>query len=229
MSLLDIDTSELYHIFNHDAFSHFVERRLKDAFGETEPQHVVESPHSVVTVSWSPDVETSTQGSHYFEEELVFDDEQEQRSITESEEGKPKKKKPRRSPTNKLVDLPKQSRTTIMRRTKCNKVVWTTTLQQRFQLALSILGTFEATPSDVLHIMNVEGLTRCNISSHLQKYRQRLLRKAKETEEEGHWSDLHCMPAETEHRATISYRQELPEAGTCRYAYNQQRQALLQN
>jgi len=189
MSLLDIDRSELYDIFNDVAFSLFVERRLKYAFGEKEPQDIVELPRPPVTISWSPDLETSTRTSdHYEEEQLTLDAEPEQ-LIPKSEASKLKDKKTRRTPTNKTIELPKQARLTVLRRTKRNKLIWTSTLQQRFLYALNILGTFEATPSDVLHIMNTEGLTRGNISSHLQKYRGRLLRKANQTDDECRWSD----------------------------------------
>ena len=186
MTLLNIDRSELYDIFNDVAFSLFVERHLKSMFGEEE----VLPPQPPVTLTWSPDRRDETPTPKSFEHGIATFNKQEciipSRKVSDSD--KPNNKKTRRTPTNKMLELPKQARLTVLRRTKRNKLIWTTTLQQRFLHALSILGTFEATPSDVLHIMNVEGLTRGNISSHLQKYRGRLLQKATQTDEESRWS-----------------------------------------
>jgi SHAQKYF class myb-like DNA-binding protein len=59
----------------------------------------------------------------------------------------------------------------IIRNTR-HYVIWTLDLQYSFLQALDKLGT-SATPAKILQQMNVPGLTRENVASHLQKYRKR--------------------------------------------------------
>ncbi|KAF4359407.1 hypothetical protein F8388_005664 [Cannabis sativa] len=54
---------------------------------------------------------------------------------------------------------------------KKTKVVWTNSLQNRFLLAIKHLTLDKAVPKKILDFMNVPGLTRENVASHLQKYR----------------------------------------------------------
>jgi len=51
------------------------------------------------------------------------------------------------------------------------RFVWTPDLHARFEAACNILGLDNAKPKSILRLMNVEGLTKANIKSHLQKYR----------------------------------------------------------
>ncbi|XP_010275320.1 PREDICTED: two-component response regulator-like APRR2 isoform X2 [Nelumbo nucifera] len=51
------------------------------------------------------------------------------------------------------------------------KVDWTPELHKRFVQAVEQLGINQAIPSRILELMKVEGLTRHNVASHLQKYR----------------------------------------------------------
>ncbi|KAE9613744.1 hypothetical protein Lal_00015938 [Lupinus albus] len=51
------------------------------------------------------------------------------------------------------------------------KVDWTPELHKKFVKALEQLGIDQAIPSRILELMKVEGLTRHNVASHLQKYR----------------------------------------------------------
>jgi len=51
------------------------------------------------------------------------------------------------------------------------RFVWTSELHQRFEQACNTLGLDNAKPKSILRLMNVEGLTKANIKSHLQKYR----------------------------------------------------------
>ncbi|WVZ72974.1 hypothetical protein U9M48_021351 [Paspalum notatum var. saurae] len=51
------------------------------------------------------------------------------------------------------------------------KVDWTPDLHRRFVQAVEQLGIDKAVPSRILEIMGIQGLTRHNIASHLQKYR----------------------------------------------------------
>lgn len=51
------------------------------------------------------------------------------------------------------------------------KVEWTMDLHRRFVQAVEQLGVDQAIPSRILDLMKVDGLTRHNVASHLQKYR----------------------------------------------------------
>ncbi|XP_039057357.1 two-component response regulator-like APRR2 [Hibiscus syriacus] len=51
------------------------------------------------------------------------------------------------------------------------KVDWTTELHKKFVQAVDQLGIDQAIPSRILELMKVEGLTRHNVASHLQKHR----------------------------------------------------------
>ncbi|EEF50457.1 sensor histidine kinase, putative [Ricinus communis] len=57
------------------------------------------------------------------------------------------------------------------------KLIWTNELHDRFLQAIRILGIDSAHPKKILKHMNVPGLRKENISSHLQKYRLSLKRE----------------------------------------------------
>ncbi|KAF9617199.1 hypothetical protein IFM89_035081 [Coptis chinensis] len=69
--------------------------------------------------------------------------------------------------------------------TKQNKfrVCWTPELHKKFLAALNTLGLNRAVPKRILELMKVEGLSRGNIASHLQKYRSYLSRVSRDTTE----------------------------------------------
>ncbi|KAJ7556399.1 hypothetical protein O6H91_05G081400 [Diphasiastrum complanatum] len=56
------------------------------------------------------------------------------------------------------------------------RVIWSFELHQQFVNAVNVLGIDKAVPKRILEIMNVQGLTRENVASHLQKYRLYLKR-----------------------------------------------------
>lgn len=56
------------------------------------------------------------------------------------------------------------------------RVVWSVELHRKFVAAVNQLGIEKAVPKKILDLMNVEGLTRENVASHLQKYRLYLKR-----------------------------------------------------
>lgn len=62
------------------------------------------------------------------------------------------------------------------------RIVWTQQLHARFVAAVHKLGVNEAVPKAILKLINVPGMTRENVASHLQKYRLGLLRKSKSKE-----------------------------------------------
>ena len=51
------------------------------------------------------------------------------------------------------------------------RVVWSAELHQQFVTAVNQLGIDKAVPKRILDLMGVQGLTRENVASHLQKYR----------------------------------------------------------
>ena len=57
------------------------------------------------------------------------------------------------------------------------RLVWTKALHQRFVEAVEKLGERKAVPKSIMQHMGVEGLTRENVASHLQKYRQYIKRQ----------------------------------------------------
>ncbi|KAF7823701.1 transcription factor PCL1-like [Senna tora] len=56
------------------------------------------------------------------------------------------------------------------------RLVWTPQLHRRFVDVVAHLGIKNAVPKTIMQLMNVEGLTRENVASHLQKYRLYLKR-----------------------------------------------------
>lgn len=56
------------------------------------------------------------------------------------------------------------------------RLVWTPQLHKRFIEVVAHLGIKNAVPKTIMQMMNVEGLTRENVASHLQKYRLYLKR-----------------------------------------------------
>ncbi|XXG66302.1 hypothetical protein AAC387_Pa05g3814 [Persea americana] len=56
------------------------------------------------------------------------------------------------------------------------RLVWTPQLHKRFVDVVAHLGIKNAVPKTIMQLMNVEGLTRENVASHLQKYRLYLRR-----------------------------------------------------
>ncbi|XP_044444855.1 two-component response regulator ARR12-like [Triticum aestivum] len=53
---------------------------------------------------------------------------------------------------------------------------WTIELHTKFMEAINQIGLYRATPKKILELMNVDYLTRQNVSSHLQKYKLYLKR-----------------------------------------------------
>ncbi|XP_016648658.1 PREDICTED: transcription factor LUX [Prunus mume] len=65
---------------------------------------------------------------------------------------------------------------TSARTLKRPRLVWTPQLHKRFVDVVAHLGIKNAVPKTIMQLMNVEGLTRENVASHLQKYRLYLKR-----------------------------------------------------
>ncbi|ONK57192.1 uncharacterized protein A4U43_C10F17550 [Asparagus officinalis] len=66
---------------------------------------------------------------------------------------------------------------------KKSRVVWSVDLHQKFVNAVKEIGFDKVGPKKILDLMNIPGLTRENVGSHLQKYRLYLSRLQKQHEE----------------------------------------------
>ncbi|KAK1270511.1 Two-component response regulator ARR11 [Acorus gramineus] len=62
------------------------------------------------------------------------------------------------------------------------RVIWSVDLHQKFVNAVNQIGFDKVGPKKILDLMNVPGLTRENVASHLQKYRLYLSRLQKKVE-----------------------------------------------
>lgn len=65
-------------------------------------------------------------------------------------------------------------------RKKASRMVWSEELHTKFLSAVEKLGVDDAVPTTILQIMNVDGLTRENVASHLQKHRGTLKKQREE-------------------------------------------------
>ncbi|EOY01123.1 hypothetical protein QUC31_013931 [Theobroma cacao] len=75
------------------------------------------------------------------------------------------------------------------------RVVWSVELHQQFVSAVNQLGIDKAVPKRILELMNVPGLTRENVASHLQKFRLYLKRISGVAQQGGISTSL-CGPLE---------------------------------
>ncbi|XP_073140302.1 transcription factor PCL1-like [Henckelia pumila] len=73
---------------------------------------------------------------------------------------------------------------------KKSRLVWTPQLHKRFVEVVTHLGLKNAMPKTIMQLMNVEGLTRENVASHLQKYRLYIKRM------QGGWSNEGPSPSD---------------------------------
>lgn len=72
------------------------------------------------------------------------------------------------------------------------RVVWSVELHQQFVSAVNHLGIDKAVPKRILELMNVPGLTRENVASHLQKFRLYLKRLSGVSQHQGGISSPYC-------------------------------------
>ncbi|XP_044488438.1 two-component response regulator ORR21-like isoform X2 [Mangifera indica] len=75
------------------------------------------------------------------------------------------------------------------------RVVWSVELHQQFVGAVNQLGIDKAVPKRILELMNVPGLTRENVASHLQKFRL-YLKRLSGVAQQGGISSSFCGPVE---------------------------------
>ncbi|KAL7000850.1 hypothetical protein U1Q18_002000 [Sarracenia purpurea var. burkii] len=72
------------------------------------------------------------------------------------------------------------------------RVVWSVELHQQFVSAVNQLGIDKAVPKRILELMNVPGLTRENVASHLQKFRLYLKRLSGVAQQQGVIPSSYC-------------------------------------
>ncbi|KAK3439617.1 hypothetical protein EUGRSUZ_C04050 [Eucalyptus grandis] len=73
------------------------------------------------------------------------------------------------------------------------RVVWSVDLHRKFVSAVEQLGYDKAVPKKILDLMNVEGITRENVASHLQKYRLYLKRLNTNGASQAAFGDFHAL------------------------------------
>ncbi|KAG9444505.1 hypothetical protein H6P81_015845 [Aristolochia fimbriata] len=76
------------------------------------------------------------------------------------------------------------------------RVVWSVELHQQFVSAVNQLGIDKAVPKRILELMNVPGLTRENVASHLQKFRLYLKRLSGVAQQQGGIPNSFCSSVE---------------------------------
>ncbi|KAL1556514.1 two-component response regulator ORR21-like isoform X1 [Salvia divinorum] len=76
------------------------------------------------------------------------------------------------------------------------RVVWSVELHQQFVTAVNQLGIDKAVPKRILELMNVPGLTRENVASHLQKFRLYLKRLSGVVHQQVGFASSYCGPVE---------------------------------
>ena len=138
-------------------------------------QHVVRRDYSSAKSSGSEDVEASspskrakTSGSNSKSEEV-------DRTASEMSSGKARKK-PTGKKGGKSVKEAEKKDVVDNSNSKKPRVVWSAELNAQFVTAVNQLGIDKAVPKRILDLMGVQGLTRENVASHLQKYRLYLKR-----------------------------------------------------
>ncbi|PKA46063.1 Two-component response regulator ARR2 [Apostasia shenzhenica] len=77
------------------------------------------------------------------------------------------------------------------------RVVWSVELHQQFVNAVNQLGIDKAVPKRILELMNVPGLTRENVASHLQKFRLYLKRLSGVAQHQSALPNPFCSHVET--------------------------------
>ncbi|PKA60225.1 Two-component response regulator ARR11 [Apostasia shenzhenica] len=106
------------------------------------------------------------------------------------------------------------------------RVVWSVNLHQKFVNAVDQIGFEKVGPKKILDLMNVPGLTRENVASHLQKYRLYLSRLQKQNEAKavGGGNRDHCKDRSGHHVGQRNLNTFIQNTGdNNRYFYNDQK------
>ncbi|KAI3778798.1 hypothetical protein L2E82_08183 [Cichorium intybus] len=89
------------------------------------------------------------------------------------------------------------------------RVVWSVELHQQFVSAVNQLGIDKAVPKRILELMNVPGLTRENVASHLQKFRLYLKRLSGVSGQQGGVPSSFCGSIEQNQKLGLYGRYEI--------------------
>ncbi|CAK7333239.1 unnamed protein product [Dovyalis caffra] len=84
------------------------------------------------------------------------------------------------------------------------RVVWSVELHQQFVAAVNQLGIDKAVPKKILELMNVPGVTRENVASHLRKYRLYLRRLSGVSQHQNGMGNSFISPQEATYGALSS-------------------------
>ncbi|KAJ6890878.1 hypothetical protein NC651_024398 [Populus alba x Populus x berolinensis] len=187
MMSADGRTSAVMRGISHGACDYLIkpirEEELKNIW-----QHVIRK-------KWNENKEQEHSGS--FEDNDWYkrgsDDTENASSVNEGAEGVLKGQKKRNiakeEDDNELeIDDPSAS--------KKPRVVWSVELHQQFVSAVNQLGIDKAVPKRILELMNVPGLTRENVASHLQKFRL-YLKRLSGVAQQGGISNTFCAPLDS--------------------------------
>ncbi|XP_027910349.1 transcription factor PCL1-like [Vigna unguiculata] len=116
---------------------------------------------------------SSNNHHHHEEEEEEEEDEDTDRDGSGSDSRKHRKIECVAEEADSAVRTENSAERTAVKRPR---LVWTPQLHKRFVDVVAHLGIKNAVPKTIMQLMNVEGLTRENVASHLQKYRLYLKR-----------------------------------------------------
>nr|ANG83702.1 sterile nodes [Pisum sativum subsp. sativum]ANG83709.1 sterile nodes [Pisum sativum subsp. sativum] len=106
-------------------------------------------------------------------EEIIEEEDEEMEEETDRDgSGSDSRKLRKIDSATEEADSAVRTETTLKR----PRLVWTPQLHKRFVDVVAHLGIKNAVPKTIMQLMNVEGLTRENVASHLQKYRLYLKR-----------------------------------------------------
>ncbi|KAF3452982.1 hypothetical protein FNV43_RR03415 [Rhamnella rubrinervis] len=129
-------------------WQHVIRRRKSDSKDQNNPLNLDKTCHGTEGGKGMETTGNSDQNgklSRKRKDQIEDEDEEDEGSGHENEDDPSTQKKPR--------------------------VVWSVELHHKFVSAVKQLGLEKAVPKKILDLMNVEGLTRENVASHLQKYR----------------------------------------------------------
>ncbi|XP_075506222.1 transcription factor PCL1-like [Primulina tabacum] len=128
-----------------------------------------EAPRSMLDVNRASDTTLSSLRAGFNFKPFNNDDKDHTMAESdEPEEGSDPKKTPRVDAADTFTDDAENEAAKTLKRPR---LVWTPQLHKRFVEVVAYLGLKNAVPKTIMQLMNVEGLTRENVASHLQKYR----------------------------------------------------------
>lgn len=167
---------ESYNVFSRDKQS--VAQLLASTTASNPSLAAATSAFSIFNSNMTSDVTETSPTSSTSKRSSSSDEEEEQPSHGRSPSKRVRKK--RKPPLyEKKIDFRTTEQVVLpLKRThKSKKLLWTAELQELFHQVVNRLGD-KATTKQVFLEMNVAGLTKANVASHLQKYRMKQTEEA---------------------------------------------------